>query len=76
LQRFERRLRAFIDRFMTAEFGEAWIKQQTLHGMLDNWKKAKQTTIERGGEDRSLFAYADFTDFIRLSLQLRRIAPE
>lgn len=33
LQRFEPRLRAFIDRMMTAEFGMDWIKHQTPPGI-------------------------------------------
>lgn len=66
LQRFERRLRAFIDRLMTAEFGEAWIKHQTPPGMLDNWKIAKQTAVARVREEEPLIAYADFTDYIKI----------
>jgi hypothetical protein len=66
LQRFERRLRAFIDRLMTAEFGEAWIKHQTPPGMLDNWKIAKQAAVARGREEEPLIAYADFTDYIKI----------
>ena len=66
LQRFERRLREFINRLMTAEFGEAWIKQQTPPGMLDNWKQAKQAAMARGGEDNPLIDYADFTDYIKI----------
>jgi len=66
LQRFERRLRAFIDRMMTAEFGVDWIKHQTPPGMLDSWKNAKQAALARGGEDEPLIAYADFTDYIKI----------
>lgn len=66
LQRFERRLRVFVDRLMTAEFGETWIKHQTPPGMLDDWKNAKQAAMARGGEDEPLIAYADFTDYIKI----------
>jgi Swt1-like HEPN len=66
LQRFERRLRAFIDRLMTAEFGAAWTKHQTPPGMLDNWKNAKEAAMVRGGADEPLIAYADFTDYIKI----------
>lgn len=66
LQRFERQLRAFIDRLMTAEFGEAWTKHQTPPGMLDNWKNAKQAAMARGGADEPPITYADFTDYIKI----------
>lgn len=66
LQRFERLLRAFIDRLMTAEFGVAWTKHQTPPNMLNNWKNAKQAAMARGGADEPLMAYADFTDYIKI----------
>jgi hypothetical protein len=66
LQRFERQLRVFIDRLMTAEFGAEWTKRQTPSGMLDSWKNAKETAMARGGEDEPLIAYADFTDYIKI----------
>jgi hypothetical protein len=66
LLRFERRVRAFIDGLMTAEFGLDWIKHQTPGGMYDDWKRKHAAAIDKGEEEQPLICYADFTDYIKI----------
>ncbi|MCP9630286.1 Swt1 family HEPN domain-containing protein [Rhodopseudomonas palustris] len=66
LLRFERKLREFINRVMTAEFGDEWVRTQTPAGMLDDWHKKKRQAEERGARIEPLISYADFSDYIKI----------
>jgi hypothetical protein len=66
LQRFEQKVRRFVDAVMTEAFGPQWIKRQTPAGMLDSWKEKKATALAKGESEQPIIAYADFTDYIKI----------
>jgi hypothetical protein len=66
LQRLETQLRRFIDEKMAYEFGPKWFKRQVPGDVLELWREKNKTAVERGEPNRSLLAYADFTDYIRI----------
>ncbi len=63
LQRFETRLRHFIDTVMTATYGPKWAKAKLPKDMYDRWEEKKRSAEDAGGQDYPLIAYADFTDY-------------
>ena len=66
LQRLERRLRLFIDKAMTAQYGPDWPKKQLPRDLLENWE-SKKSKAEAYGTPLSLFIeVADFTDYEKI----------
>ena len=63
LQRFEVRLRRFINDGMTAKFGSDWPRHRLPNGFYDRWQEKKQAALRAGERDRPLLDYADFTDY-------------
>lgn len=63
LMRLEIRVRKFIDRRMTAEFGSDWPRRQLPKGVYDRWLEKKKRAEIGGSEAWPLIAYADFTDY-------------
>ncbi|MCB1467826.1 MAG: hypothetical protein KDK08_11925, partial [Rhizobiaceae bacterium] len=64
LQRFESRLRKFIDDVMTAAFGDQWTKHQVPGEIRKKWLDKKQKAMDNGEGEHPLIAYADFTDYV------------
>jgi len=62
LQRFERRLRQFIDDAMTAQYGSDWPKKQLDPKLYENWEHKKQRA-ECNGNILTFIEVADFTDY-------------
>ena len=69
LQRFESRVRAFIDQRMRAAFGENWIKHQVSGEIRQRWKEKRDTANENGEPEYPLIGYADFTDYKDIIVQ-------
>lgn len=65
LQRFERLLRRFIDREMTAQYGVTWPRKKLPPKIFEQWEEKKQKA-ERNGEIISYIEVADFTDYERI----------
>jgi hypothetical protein len=66
LQRFETKLRRFIEEKMKAAFGPDWIKHQVPGDMLKAWRDKKQIAMDNGDRESPLIAYADFTDYVKI----------
>jgi len=64
LQRFETQIRRFIDKQMTAVFGENWIKHQVPENISKTWLAKRQKARDNGEPEWPLIAYADFTDYV------------
>ncbi|MCY3919435.1 MAG: Swt1 family HEPN domain-containing protein [Chloroflexi bacterium] len=64
LQRFESRIREFIDERMTTRFGPRWVDRNIPHDMRSRWVCRKQQARADGERDHPLIAYADFTDYL------------
>lgn len=62
LQRFERRLRQFIDDAMTAQYGSDWPKKQLDPKLYEYWEHKKQRAECNGGI-LTFIEVADFTDY-------------
>lgn len=62
LQRFERRLRQFIDDAMTAQYGLDWPRKQLDPALYERWKFKKQQAESSGGI-LTIIEAADFTDY-------------
>jgi len=62
LQRFERRLRQFIDEKMTSHYGPDWPKKRLAPKLYEHWEFKKQRA-ERNGEMITFIEVADFTDY-------------
>lgn len=62
LQRMESQLRQFIDKTMTAVYGQTWPKHRLPNGLYDKWMEKQRVAEERYGA-WPLIAYADFTDY-------------
>jgi len=62
LQRFERRLRQFIDDEMTAQYGSDWPKKQLAPKLYEDWEFKKQRA-ETNGNTLTFIEVADFTDY-------------
>lgn len=63
LQRFETKLRKFIDTKMKETFGENWIKHQVSGGISKEWKENKKIAERNDPVIRPLIDYADFTHY-------------
>lgn len=64
LQRFEFKLRRFIDRVMRDTFGERWMRERLPRGMFDKWIEKRDTAVKGGRQpEQLLIDYADFTDY-------------
>jgi hypothetical protein len=66
LQRFEHKVRRFIERRMTETFGPNWITHQVPGDKLTAWREKKQKAMDNGAPDLPLIDYADFTDYVPL----------
>jgi len=62
LQRFERRLRQFIDDAMTAQYGPNWPRKRLAPELYEQWKLKKQRA-ESSGVVLTFIEVADFTDY-------------
>ena len=66
LQRFEDRLRRFIETLMEAEFGKNWVNGQVPPDVRQNWAERYQQALDQGDEEHPLIDYADFTDYEKI----------
>jgi hypothetical protein len=67
LLEFERYLRAFVDRVMTAMFGADWPQQRAPRDVYDEWTRRRKVAIQAGmAPSPKLIAYADFTDYEKI----------
>jgi hypothetical protein len=62
LHRFERQLRQFIDKEMTAQYGPNWPKKRLSPKTYESWEFKKQRA-ESNGLTLSFIDVADFTDY-------------
>lgn len=62
LQRFERRLRQFINDAMTAQYGSTWPKKRLDPKLYEKWEDKKQRA-ESSGTILTFIEVADFTDY-------------
>ncbi len=62
LRKFERELRDFIDRTLTREFGEDWVRLLPSN-MRENWEDKKKRKLKAGRPVPSLIICADFADY-------------
>jgi len=62
LQRFERQLRRFIDKEMTAQYGPYWPKKKLAPKIYESWEFKKQRA-ESSGVTLSFIDAADFTEY-------------
>jgi len=69
LQRLERKLRLFIDRVMTAQYGPDWPKKQLPRDVLENWESKKSKAEAYGTPLSLLIEVADFTDYEKIICQ-------
>ena len=69
LQRFECRVREFIDRKMRAVLGEAWIKRRVSGEIRGEWMNKQKKAVDEGEPQRPLIAYADFTDYEKIMVR-------
>jgi len=69
LQRFETKLRQFINRIMTEAFGNDWIKHRTPGNLRRAWLDKKQKALDSGEREHPLLAYADFTDYLDIIIR-------
>lgn len=74
LLRFEARLRRFIDRVLTQEFGPDWPKHQLPADMYPKWVESQQKAENAGRAKGRLIDYADFTHYI-LIIQKKNLWP-
>ena len=66
IQRFETRLRRFIDELMTEAFGPSWTKHQVPGDIRKQWIDKRQKAREYGERERPIIAYADFSDYVKI----------
>lgn len=69
LQRFETKLRHFINKIMTEAFGKDWIKHRVPGNLRQSWLNKKQKAQDNGGGEHPLLAYADFTDYLTIIIR-------
>ncbi len=62
LQRFERRLRQFIDDAMTTQYGPDWPRKRLAPKLYEQWEFKKQKA-ESNGVSLTFIEVADFTDY-------------
>jgi hypothetical protein len=63
IQRFEFRIRRFIESRMLRIGGEHWMKQRVPGEILERWREKKKIALKAGQPDCPLIDYADFTDY-------------
>ena len=63
LQRLERRLRQFIDKAMTSQYGPDWANKKLHPRMRDDWEDRKLKAESAGKALEMLIDVADFTDY-------------
>ena len=64
IQRFETRMRKFINEQMRAAYGTTWVKHQVPGEMRKKWIDKQQKYHASGNRELPLIAYADFTDYV------------
>jgi hypothetical protein len=69
LQRFETRLRQFIDEQMTKACGDQWIKHRVPGPIRQSWIEKREKARSKGEADHPLIAYADFSDYVPIITQ-------
>ena len=69
LQRFETKLRHFINKIMTEAFGKDWIKHRAPGDLRQAWLDKKQKDQNGGEREHPLFSYADFTDYLTIIIR-------
>ena len=69
LQRFETRLRQFIDEQMTKACGDQWIKHRVPGPIRQSWIEKSEKARAKGEADHPLIAYADFSDYVPIITQ-------
>lgn len=69
LQRFETRLRQFIDEQMTKACGDQWIKNRVPGPIRQSWIEKRERARAKGEADHPLIAYADFSDYVPIITQ-------
>jgi hypothetical protein len=69
LQRFETKVRVFIEAQMTAVHGSTWVKRRVPEVMRKRWASRRDTAIMHGGATFPLIWYADFTDYVQIVVQ-------
>lgn len=69
LQRFETRLRQFIDEQMTKACGDQWIKHRIPGPIRQSWFEKRERARAKGEADHPLIAYADFSDYVPIITQ-------
>lgn len=69
LQRFETRLRQFIDQQMTKACGDQWIKHRVPGSIRQSWIEKREKARAKGEADHPLIAYADFSDYVPIITQ-------
>lgn len=62
LQRFERRLRQFINDAMTIQYGSNWPKKRLAPKLYEDWEHKKQRA-ESNGDILPFIEFADFQDY-------------
>jgi hypothetical protein len=63
LQRFERRLRQFIDNEMTTQYGTDWPKRQLPPKIYEGWVFKKQQAENNGAANLTYIELADFSEY-------------
>ena len=66
LQRFETKLRHFINKIMTEAFGKDWIKHRVPGNLRQSWLDKRQKAQDNSEGKHPLLAYADFTDYVAI----------
>ena len=66
LFRLETQIREFIDDLMSKAFGTEWPKHRLPNNMYEEWQEKKRQARDAGRDEKSLLAYADFTDYVRI----------
>ena len=63
IQRFETRIRKFIDEKMKKVFGENWTEHQVPEAIRQQWLEKQQKAQDNNDCERPLIAYAAFSDY-------------
>lgn len=66
LWKLERELRDYIDRLMTAQYGNNWPRQRLAPAMLVDWKEKAEKLKAQGRPVERLIEVADFTDYVQI----------
>ena len=66
LFRLETQIRKFIDNLMSKAFGTEWPKHRLPNNMYKEWLRKQEQVRDVGSDTKTLFAYADFSDYERI----------